>query len=313
MKKLIIGIAGIMIAGLTFATIYNQQITQNPPPSEQPIAGQNHQELQKESEQQVEQLQPIYVEDETIGYALQNNELHITFDKGENWLTVPVEKDKLFAGEYNGDKEELINNSFILTENRVALLYMDKLTEYENKIVVTYSLDQGTTWKHAVVTKSYPTIRFRKVAFLNDTFGYVILSGDRTMSQELSSVFLTHDGGENWEETSQSGVTRLLSDGGFKDEKTGFLSYGTINPEEPDFHVTQDGGDTWTEAMIHIPEKYDKIFVTAEMPVKEGDHLALLVNQGPNGDYKGGKVKGKFISKDNGKTWSFLTEVKPDE
>lgn len=49
------------------------------------------------------------------------------------------------------------------------------------------------------------------------------------------------------------------------------------------------------------------------MPVKEEDHLAILVNQGPNGDYLGGKVKGKFISKDNGKTWDFSKEVQPNE
>ncbi|NRG48323.1 oxidoreductase, partial [Bacillus sp. CRN 9] len=50
-----------------------------------------------------------------------------------------------------------------------------------------------------------------------------------------------------------------------------------------------------------------------EIPFKEGDHLAVLVNQGPNGDYDGGKVKGKFTSEDNGKTWDFAEEVKLNE
>lgn len=133
------------------------------------------------------------------------------------------------------------------------------------------------------------------------------------MSQESSHVFLTHDGGESWEETNNYGVTRLISDGGFVDESTGFLSFGTINPEEPDLYVTQDAGDTWSKATINIPEKYHQIFVSAETPVKGGGYLTVLVNQGPNGDYKGGQVKGNFISKDNGKTWGFQKEVQPYE
>jgi hypothetical protein len=51
----------------------------------------------------------------------------------------------------------------------------------------------------------------------------------------------------------------------------------------------------------------------AEVPFQEDDHLTVLINQGPNGDYLGGKVKGKFISSDNGKTWAFSMEVLPNE
>lgn len=133
------------------------------------------------------------------------------------------------------------------------------------------------------------------------------------MSQEYSTAFLTYDGGETWEATADPPTTRLIANGGFIDETTGFLSYGTINPEEPDFYVTQDGGSTWDKAIFNIPEKYDKIFAQAEVPVKEENHLAILVNQGHNGDYQGGRVKGKFISKDNGLTWDFSMEVLPDE
>ncbi|WP_257535859.1 hypothetical protein [Mesobacillus foraminis] len=51
----------------------------------------------------------------------------------------------------------------------------------------------------------------------------------------------------------------------------------------------------------------------AEVPFKEEDHLAVYINQGLNGDYKGGKVKGKFISNDNGNTWEFSMEELPNE
>lgn len=256
--------------------------------------------------------QALYAED-TIDYSLQNSELNITYDKGKSWTTVPIGKDKLFEGEYNGNKQELIQNSYILSKNRTAFLYSDGPGLTDNKIILKYSLDQGKNWQNAVVTEHYPFLRFRKVNFLNENFGYVIISGDRTMSQEMSNVFITHDGGKSWSETNSSNVTRLISDGGFVDENTGFLSYGNINPNEPDLYVTQDGGNSWIKANINIPDQYNEIFVQSEMPFKEEDHLAVYINQGPNGDYEGGKVKGKFLSNDNGETWEFSMEVKPNE
>lgn len=315
MKSFILSVSSVIIIALIIATVIYER---NSNEVTHPQLGQlnnvrDNQESQNEPEQpQSEQLQPININD-TITYTLQNNELNITYNKGKDWIRVPVEQDQLFAGEYNGNKQELIENSYILTEDRVAFLYLDGFNSDEKRILLTYSLDQGKTWEESVVTEPFPSMRFRKVDFLNDHFGYAIISGDRTMSQESSHVFLTLDGGESWNETNNSGVTRLLSNGGFLDESTGFLSFGTINPEEPDLYVTQDAGSTWSEATINIPEKYDKIFVSAETPEKEEDHLAVLVNQGPNGDYEGGKVKGKFISKDSGKTWGFLKEVQPNE
>lgn len=306
MKKFVFMVAGVIIIGFIIMTIsfYKSQRLLSPP-FDQTIDEQNGDGAPLKPKQTTP-LQPHYM-DEKNGYALTNNQLKITFDKGGHWVTVPVKKDQLFKGEYNGNEQELIENSYVLTAKRAAFLYSDGSEDKETLLI--YTLDQGKTWQRAVVEKDFPGIRIRKVAFLNDRFGYVILTGYRTMSQEGSNAYLTYDGGKTWHITGFTGDSRLLSDGGFIDESTGFMSYGTIDPEEPDFHVTQDGGKSWKRAEINIPAKYHKIFVTAEIPKKEGDHLVLLVNQGPNGDYKGGKVKGKFISKDNGLTWEFSTEV----
>ncbi|ASK64086.1 oxidoreductase [Virgibacillus phasianinus] len=315
MKKFILSAAGAILIGLIIVTvIYHQNVNEvTYPQLGQLNKGQDNQNSQNNLEQpRSEQLQPINRND-TITYTLQNNELNITFNKGKDWIKVPVEKDLLFEGEYNGSEQELIENSYVLTEERAAFLYSKGPSWDQKGILVTYSLDQGKTWVTTVVTKPFPAMRFRKIDFLNDQFGYIILSGDRTMSQEYSIVYLTHDGGKTWKATKQPPTTRLIASGGFVDETTGFLSYGTINPEEPNVYVTQDGGETWAHAVFHIPKKYDQIFVQAEVPVKEKSHLAVVVNQGPNGDYAGGEVKGKFISEDNGKTWEFSKEVQPNE
>ncbi|MCM3109578.1 WD40/YVTN/BNR-like repeat-containing protein [Lederbergia lenta] len=310
MKNTLLSLSGVIVIALIIATVIYERSSNEVtyPHLVQLNNVLDNQKSQNEPERPLsEQLHPINMND-TISYTLQNNELNITYNKGKDWIKAPITKDQLFAGEYNGDEQELIENSYILTEDRAAFLYSN-----EERILLTYSLDQGNTWEEAVVTEPFPSMRFRKVDFLTDHFGYAIITGDRTMSQESSHVFLTQDGGLSWNETNTSGVTRLISDGGFLDESTGFLSFGTINPEKPDLYVTQDAGSTWSEATIILPENYNEIFVSAEIPEKEGNHLAILVNQGPNGDYEGGKVKGKFISKDNGTTWEFLKEVQPNE
>lgn len=313
MNKFLLGLTGLILIILTVITINYYQDSRQllHPLLTQPINDQEN--LETENEQpQPEQLQAIDF-DSSISYSLQNNELNLTFNQGNDWTKVPIEKDQLFSGEYNGNKQRLIENSFLLTEALVGFLYSDGIDWEDESIMYMYSTDQGQSWKQSVVKEPFVGLRFRKVDFLNDNFGYIIISGYRTMSAEGSWVFLTDDGGASWQETENTEVTRLIYDGGFIDERTGFLSFGTINPDEPDVYLTEDGGHSWNQAIFNIPNEYQNIFVSAEVPTKETDHLSVLVNQGPNGDYQGGKVKGKFISSDNGKTWSFQKEVKPND
>lgn len=304
MKKMIIGVASLMMIGLMVGLFQYEKSNQIKLPKFNV----------QETPNKPQQLQPTYVE-EDIGYSLQNDALHITFDQGGNWITVPIEKDQLFNDGYNGDKQRLTEQSYIITEERLAFLHFDAPSENieNNRLVVTYSVDKGNTWKASIVAGAYPTTRFRKMDFISDQFGYVIFTGERVVAQEASYIYITINGGESWELINHPDMTRLVYDGGFVDEMTGFLSVGSINPNMPELHVTQDGGDTWSQANINVPAEYSENFLAAEMPFEEADHLAILVNQGPNGDYKGGRIKGKFISEDHGLTWDFAEEVEPDE
>ncbi len=299
LKKLFFFVSSLVVIILVISIFNYEKLFENSPPSKNIVDP-------PVSEQKPAPLQPTLVTNR-IGYSLQNSELNITYDNGKDWVKVPVEFDHLFSGEYNENKTELIPDSYILSNKRAAFL----TTLGPIKLIT--SLDNGVTWQESIVYENAPGIRFRKVDFLNEQFGYVILSGDRTMSQEWSAIFITNDGGNSFREAAYPGTTRLLYNGGFVDENIGFLSYGVINPEEPDFYVTKDAGHSWKQASFAIPEKYHKVFVTAEVPYKEDEHLSVLLSQGPNGDYMGGKVKGKFISFDQGLTWEFESEVAPNE
>ncbi|MGG4168921.1 oxidoreductase [Rossellomorea vietnamensis] len=300
MKYIMIGTACLMVIGIIAGTYFFEKESNISQPATPEISDPGPPPLQAVNEA------------DPVGYSLQQDQLQITYNHGEKWIQVPVEKENLFQGEYSGSEDELIEGSYILTEDLAAFINARDYS-VDKSVRLLFSKDRGETWEDAQVTASSPPIRFRKVDFLNESFGYVILSADRTMSQELTTVYLTKDGGESWKETPRPDTTRLIYDGGFVDEDTGFLSFGILNPEEPDLHVTQDGGKSWSTASMEIPDQYKRIFVIAEVPFKEENHLAVYVNQGPNGDYEGGKVKGKFISEDQGRTWSFQEEVQPDE
>jgi|SRR5699024_618941 len=306
MKKIMISLSSFIVAVLIIGTyMYEKQDPISLPEIPEP-------KDTTDFDQEEETLQPVT--DETVSYTLEGEELHITYNEGDDWIQVPIDKDLLFQGEYQGNETELIEDSYILSEDIVAFLYAEETNEEQiYKILLSYSRDQGKTWEDSVITDSFSPMRFRKVDFLDDQFGYVILSGGRTMSQEYSIVYVTHDGGKSWQATEEPPTTRMLAFGSFVDEETGFLSYGTINPEEPEVYVTQNGGDSWEQAVFKIPEEFEDVFVQAEEPVKEDGHLSVLVNQGPNGDYEGGMVKGKFISEDNGLTWEFDEEVESNE
>lgn len=312
MKKVLLIVGVSLLILLIFLTfLYEQRDTPTLPKRD---------EIQEEKNIETDEVRPKEdalrpVNEEEISYTLQNDRLQITYNYGEDWIEVPVDKDYLFAGEYTGDKGTLIPDSFMLTEDRAAFLYT-KETEESSKLYqigVIESMDHGETWQEHIVTDEISAPRFRKVDFISDNFGYVIVTIGRTMSQEFTAVYLTKDGGNTWESTAEAPSERLLGYGGFIDETTGFLSYGTINPDVPDLYVTNDAGETWEEATFQMPEKYEPVFVQAEEPTKEEEHLCILVNQGPNGDYEGGEIKGKFISEDEGLTWEFSEEVDADE
>lgn len=156
-----------------------------------------------------------------------------------------------------------------------------------------------------------------KLGFTSDKDGYLIVTGDKTMSSEVHFIFKTNDGGQSWSNVGPVDDTyRLVTDGGFINDQLGFMSFGEYRYEDqppvPYLYRTTDGGGNWERVEVPIPEEYLGYFTIAEIPTFHGTEGTLLVNQGPVGDYLGGKVLAKFTSQDQGKTWSFAGLVDPN-
>ncbi|WP_153461616.1 WD40/YVTN/BNR-like repeat-containing protein [Sediminibacillus terrae] len=253
------------------------------------------------------------IEDSTdkTAYRVSGSSLEITYNNGEDWQTVPVASEELFSSDRAADSS-LREGSYVITPEVTAFVLGG-----QRDLSLLISNDKGKTWEEVLVSDKLPVLRLTLLGFTSGQDGYLIVTGDKTMSSEAHFIWKTYDGGQSWYQTGSVEYTHaLVTDGGFVDNKLGFISFGEYrteaNPPEPNLYRTSDGGENWERVEIPIPEEYQGYFTQAEIPVFEGEKGTLLVNQGPQGDFLGGNVLAKFSSDDNGKTWSFAGLVDPD-
>ncbi|SDM76975.1 WD40/YVTN/BNR-like repeat-containing protein [Sediminibacillus halophilus] len=244
-------------------------------------------------------------------YRVSGSSLEVTYNNGEDWQTVPVAPEELFSIDRSIDTS-LREESYVITPEVTAFV----LGGHRN-LSVLISTDKGKSWEEVLVSDKLPVLRLGLLGFTSDKDGYLIVTGDKTMSSEAHFIWKTNDAGQSWYKTnSVNDIQALVTDGGFINNKLGFISFGEYrtegNPPVPNLYRTNDGGKNWGRVKIPIPEEYQGYFTQAEIPVIEGDNGTLLVNQGPEGDYLGGSVLAKFSTDDQGKTWSFAGLVDPD-
>jgi hypothetical protein len=179
--------------------------------------------------------------DENNRYQIVNQGLKVSNDNGKQWRTVPVDFNDLFAGAYNGSKQELIEGSYVITPERSAFVIGDN-----EKVRILLSSDKGETWSEVPVPNKLPGMRMRLLGFTSEQHGYLILTGDKTMSWEANAIYRTNDGGKSWQESGQVEEQRLITSSGFINDQLGFVSFGSINvmdqPPRPSLYRTTDGG-----------------------------------------------------------------------
>lgn len=247
---------------------------------------------------------------EHIDHQLTSEELQVTYNGGESWVIVPGSVEKLVGIDYLGRLRE---GSYVLSEEKTAFLF-----NKDNSLRIILSSDKGAYWEDVTIP-SYDQVeqRLAFIGFTSAQEGYLIFTGERTMSFEAHFVFKTDDGGKTWHPASPvEGVHSMMTGAGFINEQLGFISFGEIRYEEnaprPHLYRTNNGAKSWEFVDVPLPEEYEGYFTVAEIPSFHEGEGTLLVNQGPEGDYLGGKVLAKFTSQDEGETWTFAGLVDPD-
>ena len=243
-------------------------------------------------------------ENKQYTYKIENKICYVSYDKGTTWKKVPVPLEALVSvGDGRLYYNKLQERSYIITPKKTAFVYGGTR---EIPLTITYSEDMGITWKTTKISKNIVSIRMKFCSFPNEKVGYVIATGDRTMSQESQIIYKTTNGGESWKEVGYGPSTWLLQSGGFVDENIGFMSYPKVEGAETNFYRTEDGGKTFEPIKLPVTP-----FIQPETPYLENGQLFLLVGQGQQGDFKGGTIMAKYKSEDMGKTWSFVEFYEP--
>ena len=110
----------------------------------------------------------ITLPDKNNRYEIENGQLKVTYNNGSDWQSVPISIDELFAGDYSGSREFLIEGSYVITPGRTAFVIGEEVVSKESfpqtQFKVLQSTNEGETWESFDVTNS-PGVRARYLGF----------------------------------------------------------------------------------------------------------------------------------------------------
>ena len=191
------------------------------------------------------------------------------------------------------------------------------LPESPTKILL--SSDSGEIWKESVVEGSDKMILFGDlrenvapsggfIGFWGDG-GYLVLTAPVSMGNQPMRIYLTTDGGDTWKEIGNPYDTGkhycVLTGAGFSNEEIGFISYRYYEDAGPDIWWTSNGGDTWEELTVKLPEEYsnEEYVFTPLSPTFNGSSGIYPIEATNHAD---GTTEMIYLySDDYGVTWDF--------
>lgn len=93
----------------------------------------------------------IMLPDENKRYEIESGQLKVTYNNGDDWQSVPITIDELFAGDYDGSREYLIEGSYVITRDRTAFVIGEEVASEESfpqtQLKILQSTDEGKTWE----------------------------------------------------------------------------------------------------------------------------------------------------------------------
>ena len=259
-------------------------------------------------------------------YEIKNQVLSVSYDGGEKFITVPVDFDNLMSGQQ--DKGKLALGSYLIGSEKTAFLYGGTVVNNKNvPLTLIFSSDKGSNWISAQIS-DVTGLNYYYTNFWDKTNGIIVIGYDKTSTQESSIIYITMDGGENWNKLGSGPTTNIINGVNYIDENLGFFSYEYVDGMDSNLYVTRDGGKTFSKITLDAQQldstatnknnsttklEWTDVFKEAQVPTRDSNgNLNLYVTQGTDGSYNGGNTVAKYQSTDNGLTWNYIEQLEKE-
>ncbi|MDM5154952.1 hypothetical protein QUF88_14330 [Bacillus sp. DX1.1] len=247
------------------------------------------------------EIENIKIKKHDKNYMIENSILKVTYDGKKPFRKVPVDIDQFMREDGRVNEDELQEGSYYITPAKTAFVHGG----HHSPVKVTMSDDEGKTWETVTVGDDIDNRRLSFIGFTSKENGYIVITGDRTMSFETNIVYQTTNGGKSWMKMGSTyDLTQFFATGvSFATDQIGFITFKDSGGD-PDVYRTEDGGKTWAKLDIKLPNKYHSIFTSVMPPTFAGSKGTLLVSQEEGRMDREGKMA-RFVSEDFGATWTF--------
>jgi photosystem II stability/assembly factor-like uncharacterized protein len=184
------------------------------------------------------------------GWLWSDGGLAFTNDRGATW--------KMVTPPIGSNSQEMVMPKLFATGEKAwfAFYSVDEAFVYR-------TTDGGGHWSKVSFKTEQQMMGVQSIQFSDDNHGYLLLSGDMATGNEMVSVYKTDDGGATWSllGAMKPGQPSALPYSGmktsvvFKDDKIGWIT-GLDHSDQPFLYQSTDGGHTWTQQMIKVPNGY---------------------------------------------------------
>ncbi|WP_288479100.1 hypothetical protein [uncultured Clostridium sp.] len=186
--------------------------------------------------------------------------------------------------------------SYFISKDKIAFIYGDR--------EILISEDGGKTYRETSLPKDdkYPPRR-QFIGFNDEGLCYALVTSGKVMSQEGSTVYISKDNGKTFKEVG-SFVSSLVNRFNIINDKVWYIETKT------GLRKTEDCGKTLEDIEIPCKGEFLEYYDTLMPPTFKGNEGVMYVSQGEDSDYgAGSKQVAKLITKDGGKTWTYVGEV----
>lgn len=247
-------------------------------------------------------------------YRIRNSSLQVSFNGGNSYANVPLEVTRLPYSSTSA--EELAAGSYYVSPDITAFLSGGMVVDGTRAPVsLTYSTDMGRTWKSVAIDEIYDVdLYYLRVVSPDDII--VALGYSRTDQTEYSKFYYVSDGsvrtgGSGYKNQPLTGIM-------FLNDNVGFFSYAYEEGDEGTLYETRDGGKSFQLVQLDSQQldsgsgnlTWNSVFVQALVPkLDDQGNLVVYVTQGGGTKYNNGKTTARYVSTDEGKTFTYTGQT----